>query len=119
MNKCRLFLDIIRTVCLVLILFIIIGVLVFIYIEKDPIIGAVNSIINNINEVGKASATLNKVVSNISDWIDTNNILGLTASTIKNMQTLMEKNKDFDANAIIDKLNEPVALVTNITNAIP
>lgn len=119
MDKCRLFLDIIRTVCIVLILFIIIGVLVFIYIEKDPIIGAVTSVVNNINEVGKASITLNKVMSNVGDWMDTNNILSLTATTIKDMQTLMEKNKDFDARLIINNLEILVALVTNISNAIP
>ena len=118
MNKCRLFLDIIRTICLVLILFIIIGVLVFIYVEKDEIGKVVVSIVNNINQVGIASSSLNKIVSNVTIWIDTNNILGLILLTIKDTQNIVQKNKDFDMNTIVNNLNQLVIIVTNISNVI-
>ena len=72
MNKLRIFLDTIRTIVVTLILFLLLGVLLYIIIQKDTIILYFTDIGGNITNT---ASNLNLVIIKVNDWIQQDNIL--------------------------------------------
>ncbi|MCJ7637692.1 MAG: hypothetical protein MUO21_09415 [Nitrososphaeraceae archaeon] len=121
MGKLRVALEIIRTVCIIFILFIIIGLIVFIYVNKDTISEFVTGITNNMNNVGKMATSINNLATSVSVWvevIDSNNLLNTIISTANGTKIIIEKNKDIDLNQIMSSLKQIILLMNNITDVV-
>jgi hypothetical protein len=115
MSKLIAALDIIRTIVTTLILFIMIGVIVFIYIERDAIGKIITNVTDNINSVGQAAISINTLTTKVNVWIDKGDILATTESAINNAKMLLERNKDVNITTIIDNLNTIIAILQNIS----
>lgn len=121
MGKLRVALEIIRTLCIVFILFIIIGLIVFIYVNKNTISEFVTGITNNMNTVGKMSTSINNLASSVSLWVEmvnSNDLLKTIISTANGTKIIIDKNKDIDLNKIMISLNQLVLLLNNITDVV-
>jgi len=118
MSKLQIALDITRTIVITLILFIIIGVLVFIYVNKDVIGIIITNITDTINIIKQAFSNINSISYTVNAWIKNGNVLTTTDVILNNANIIFEKNKNVDISAIVDKLNTIVTLLQNISGIV-
>lgn len=115
MSKLQVALDIIRTIVVTFILFIIVGMLLFMYIERDLIGNIIINVTDNIQSVGQAAVSINLVSSKVNVWIDKGDVLNVMSTVMNDAKLLLERNKEFNITEVTEKLNIIVVTLQNIS----
>jgi len=118
-DKVKLAFDIIRTIFVILIFAIILGVIIFVYVNQDALVSIGLAITDNMNTVGNMATTADNFISKIDNEIIKNNLLNRTSIIVKNLEGITEQFKNFNGTIAMNYVKQITSDINKIANAVP